>query len=122
MTDSTEQETAEVGIVIISGSCCIPGMAPLDERVRRLVDQAVSETGVRARVGIAPAATAMAGGLPPEMVSQLFRDFSQSGRIGLPAILIDGKAISFGLPGVETLKTALLHAAEARGQGVSAHE
>ena len=54
----------QTGVVIISGSCCIPGMAPFDEQARRVVDQAIAETGVAAQVRMMPATTAYMGGAP----------------------------------------------------------
>jgi len=122
MTERSEAERVEVGVVIISGSCCIPGMAPMDERARRVVDQAILETGVNARVGTLPATTAMAGGVPQQVFSQLVLRFSQSGQVGLPAVLVDGKAVSFGLPEVAKVKAALLQAAAARMQKESVNE
>jgi hypothetical protein len=122
MAETSSAGKAEVGVVIISGSCCIPGMAPMDERARRVVEQAIVETGVKARVGMLPATTAMAGGVPQQVFSQLVQKFSQSGQVGLPAILVDGKAVSFGLPEVEKLKAALIQAAEAKTQEEYANE
>jgi len=100
-----------VGIVIITGSCCIPGMAPLEERARQVVEQAISKTGVAAQMKTMPATTAYMGGAPKEVIAQLIGKYNQSGLIGLPAILINGKAVSFGVPEVEQIETALLQAA-----------
>lgn len=116
MAQMSQEGKAAVGVVIVSGSCCIPGMAPLDERARRVVEQAILETGIKARVGMLPATTALAGGVPEEVVSRLVQKFNQSGQVGLPAILVEGKAVSFGLPEVEGVKAALLQAAEAKTQ------
>ncbi len=100
-----------VGIVIITGSCCIPGMAPLEERARQVVEQAISKTGVTAQVKLMPATAAYMGGAPKEVIVQLIGKYNQSGGIGLPAILINGKAVSFGVPEIEQIETALLQAA-----------
>ncbi len=109
--DFRRKETP-VGIVIITGSCCIPAMAPLEERARQVVEQAISKTGVVAQVKLLPATTAYMGGVPKEVMAQLIGKYNQSGQIGLPAILINGKAVSFGVPEVENIETALLHAAD----------
>jgi len=116
MAEMSQEGKAAVGVVIVSGSCCIPGIAPLDELARRVVDQAILETGVNARVGMLPATAALAGGVPQEVFSQLVQKFNQSGQVGLPAILVGGKPVSFGLPKVEEVKAALLQAADAKTQ------
>ncbi len=36
MEESSKAGKAEVGVVIVSGGCCIPGMVPMDERARRV--------------------------------------------------------------------------------------
>ena len=109
-----QQDDFKVGIVIISGSCCIPGMAPLDEQARRVVEQAVSETGVAAQVKVMPVTTAYMGGAPREVMARLIKDFNESNRVGLPAILINGKAVSYGVPEIEAIKSAVLQAVEAK--------
>lgn len=96
-----------VGIVIISAACCMPGMAPLDEQARRIVEQAISETGVKAQVSIMPATTAYFGGVPKQIMAQLI-SMSQSGRLPVPAILINGKPVCYGMPELENFKSALL--------------
>lgn len=116
MEEKRKAEEAAVGVVIVSGGCCIPGMAPLDENARRVVERAILETGVKARVGMLPATAALAGAVPQEVVSGLAQKFNQSGQVGLPAILVEGKAVSFGLPEIEGVKAALLQAAEAKTQ------
>lgn len=100
---------AEPVIVIISGSCCIPGMAPLDEQARRIAEQAVKESGVRARVEVIPAVAAFSGGTKG-LISELMAEFGQSGRIGLPAVLLGGKVVSKGVPKADDIKSALLGA------------
>ncbi|NJD03596.1 MAG: hypothetical protein FIA99_13620 [Ruminiclostridium sp.] len=100
---------SQVGIVIISGNCCIPGMAVFDEQARRIVEQAVSETGVAAQVKVVPVSKAMFGGLiSGEVRNKLMSDYNQSGKIGLPAVLINGKIFSNGVPEIEKLKTELV--------------
>ncbi len=103
-------EDAQIGIVIISGSCCIPGMARLDEQAQQIVEQAIRETGVAAQVKMMPATTAYFGGAPREVMAQLVKMANESGRMGVPAILVNGKAVSFGVPQIEAIKAALLQA------------
>lgn len=111
MTIELQQSNAKIGVVIITGSCCIPGMAPLEERARQVVEQAIAKTGMAALVKTMPATTAYMGGAPKEVIAQLVGQFNQSGQIGLPVILINGKAVSYGVPEVEQIETALLQAA-----------
>lgn len=103
----------EPGVIIISGSCCIPGMAPFDEQAKHVVEQAISETGIEAQVKIIPASTAYFGAVPKEIMARIIAEFNQSGRMPVPAILINGKIISYGVPKVEDVKTALLQAKDA---------
>jgi len=102
------KKNSEVGVIIIIGSCCIPGMAPFDEQARHVVEQAVSETDIKAQIKIIPASTAFFGSVPKEVMTKIIAEFNQSGRMLLPAVLINGKIVSYGVPQVEDIKTALL--------------
>ncbi len=93
-----------MNVVIISGACCIPGMAAFDEQARRVINQAVNETGVEAKVTMIPAATAILG--HGKIISELM-DMSNKGRLGVPAILINGQVVSYGVPQLEDMKEAL---------------
>ncbi len=103
----------QVGIVIITGSCCIPGMAAFDAQARRVVEQAVAETGIEARVEMMPATTAMMGGVPKEVMGKLIGLF-QAGQMPLPAVLINGQPIAYGVPDMGEIKTALGRSAVAK--------
>jgi hypothetical protein len=105
---SFRKNDAEVGVVIISGRCCIPGMAPFDEQAKRIVEQAASETEVKAQVKVIPATTAYFWGVPKDVMNKTITEFNQSGRMPLPAVLINGKVVSYGVPKIEDIKTALL--------------
>ncbi len=105
---SFRKKGTEVGIIIISGSCCIPGMAPFDEQAKRVVEQAASEIEVKTQVKVIPASTAYFGAVPKEVMTKIITEFNQSGRMPLPAVLINGKVVSYGVPLVEGIKTALL--------------
>lgn len=111
--DSGGQKDSPVSIVIISASCCIPGMAVFDEQARRVVEQAISDSGVEARVKVMPATTAYFGGAPKRVMQELMA-MSNQGKLGVPAVLINGRAVSYGVPQVEDLKVALLQAVEAK--------
>ncbi len=95
-----------VGIVIITGSCCIPGMAAFDAQARRIVEQAVVETGIEAQVQMMPAITAMMGGVPKEVMGKLIGLF-QAGQIPVPAVLVNGQGIAYGVPNIDVIKAAL---------------
>ncbi len=111
-TDDQSQGDTHVGVVIISGACCIPGMKPFDEQARLIVERAIAETGVPAQLKMMPATTAYFGGAPKEVMAQLMA-LSQSGQLGVPAVLVNGKAVSYGVPQPEEVKAALLAAAQA---------
>lgn len=103
----SHQREPRVGVLIVTGRCCIPGMAPLDERARTVVERAVAETGVTVNLQVMPATTAYFGGVSKAVIGRLMGDFQQSGKVGLPAVLINGELISAGVPEVETIKAAL---------------
>lgn len=105
---SFRKNNSEVGVIIISGSCCIPGMASFDEQAKRVVEQAVSETDIKVQVKVIPVSTAYFGAVPKEVMTKIITEFNQSGRMPLPAVLINGKIVSYGVPQVEDIKTALL--------------
>lgn len=100
-----------IGVVIITGSCCIPGMRPFDEEAHRVVRQAIAESGVTAQVKELPASSAMFGAAPKTVVAELVRMLNQGGRIGLPAVLVNGTVVSYGVPAVEAVTAALMEAA-----------
>ncbi len=105
---SFHKNNSEAGVIIISGSCCIPGMAPFDEQARHVVEQAVSETDIKAQIKIIPASTAYFGAVPKDVMAKIITELNQSGRMPLPAVLINGKIVSYGVPQVDAIKTALL--------------
>ncbi len=104
-----------VAVVIVSASCCVRGMEAFDEQARRVVQQAAAETGVEAQVTIMPATTAFFGGIPRAIMAELMTR-AQSGQMPVPAVLANGKPVSYGVPRVEEMKAALLAAADARAQ------
>ncbi len=105
---SFRKNNSEAGVIIISGSCCIPGMATFDEQAKRVVEQAVSETDIKAEVKVIPVSAAYFGAVPKEVMTKIITEFNQSGRMPLPAVLIDGRIVSYGVPQVGDIKTALL--------------
>jgi hypothetical protein len=106
------KKNAKVGVAIVTASCCYPGVAPFEEQAKRVVEQAISESGVPTELKILPVSTYYHS-IPKEVIPKLLADFNQ-GKISAPPILIDGKAVYYGVPGIDELKTALIQAAEAR--------
>jgi len=100
----------EVGIVLVSGSCCVPGMAPFDEQARRIVAQALAETEIQAQFATLPISKAYFGGVPRSILDQLGERFSQTGQLPLPAVLINGTPVSLGVPTLDIVITALRQA------------
>ncbi len=119
---SFRMNNSEVGVIIISGSCCIPGMAPFDEQAKHAVEQAVSETDVKVQVKVIPVSTAYFGAVPKEVMTKIIAEFNQSGRMPLPAVLINGRIVSYGVPKVEDVKKALLQTLDAKEIKEVAHE
>jgi hypothetical protein len=111
---SIRKNNSEAGVIIISGSCCIPGMASFDEQAKRIVEQAISETDIKAQVKVIPVSTAYFGAVPKEVMTKIITEFNQSGRMPLPAVLINGRFVSYGVPKVEDVKTALLQAIDTK--------
>ena len=99
-----------IGVVIVTGSCCVPGMAPFEERARQIVEQAIAETGVAAQVRMMPATTAYLGGVPTKVMAELIGGFNETGRITLPAVLLNGEVVSTGAVELDNVKAALLRA------------
>ena len=97
-------------IIIVTGSCCMPGMAPLDQQARDLVARAVKETGVQVTVKEVSASAAAFGALPRKLVAEFMSVMGQEGRVPLPTVLVDGRPVAHGLPDVEILKAALVAA------------
>lgn len=97
---------SQLTVVMISGACCIPGMAAFDSQAQCIIEQAISETGINAQLKIIPATTAMYGGVSRKITGELMAMFN-TGKVGVPAILINGQVISYGVPKLEDMKDAL---------------
>jgi hypothetical protein len=96
-------------ILLISGTCCFPQMAGLDQQAKKVINQALEETGIKAQVRTVTASSAVQGGIPLEILktSGLAADVSNIMR--LPAVLINNRLISFGIPKLDEIKNALIH-------------
>lgn len=106
-----EEGGKKTNVIIISAACCVPGMDAFDKQARLVIDQAVSETGIDAKVTLVPAPTAMVAFR--KVINELMAMYSK-GKIGVPAILINNEVISYGVPQLEKIKTALKKSAESK--------
>lgn len=95
-----------MNVVIISAACCMPTMASLDEQARKVIERAMSETGIDATITLVPATTAMFGGVSAKIMADLMTMFNR-GKVGVPAILIDEEVVSYGVPQLEDMKSTL---------------
>jgi len=103
-----------LNVLIITGSCCIPGFAPFDEQARQAVKQAIAETGTDAQVREISASSAIYGAVPRSLIAQWFQS-ANSGQMPLPAVLVNGNVASTGIPAnIEAIKSALLPIVEAQ--------
>lgn len=105
----------ELKIVILSAACCTPGMEVFDREACKRVEKAISETKIAAKIEIVSAAKAyFSFGALKSVLNKAMSDYSESGAIKFPAILINGKVVSYGVPDVETVKSALVQASKSK--------
>ncbi len=107
-----KESNQSLNIVILSAACCAPGMIPLDEQARRIIDQTLLETGVQAQVHVVPATKAFFGAVPRSVMAELINR-AQAGELPAPAVLINGKAVAYGMAEIQNFKSALLAATAA---------
>jgi hypothetical protein len=100
------QEAGRAEVVILSAACCNPSLGGLDEQARRVIAHAAAETGVEVHVSLQPMSTALYGGVPKEVVAQLKSD-NQAGALRMPVVMINGKAVSCGVPDAGRITAAL---------------
>ncbi|TSA31992.1 MAG: hypothetical protein D4R64_16875 [Porphyromonadaceae bacterium] len=100
-----------LNVIIISAACCVPGMAAFDEQARKVIDKAISETGIIAKITMVPATSAMFGGAYRKIMNDMIQ-MNNKGKIVAPAILINKEVVSYGVPNLEDMKTALKKFAE----------
>ncbi|MCL4368513.1 MAG: hypothetical protein M1337_05040 [Actinobacteria bacterium] len=109
-------------VVIITGSCCFPGLVPLEKETNRAVAKALGETGLDAEIRVISAAAAYLGQVPRSVIAELMAANSHGGGPPLPAVLVNGKPVSFGVPSVEGLKTAFLQAVNPEPKEAHSHD
>lgn len=98
------------GVVIVSASCCIRGMEAFDEQAERIVREAATKSGVPVRVEVLPVTKAMFGGLPRKVIDELMAR-ANAGEMPVPAVLVDGVVVSYGVPTLEKMESALMERA-----------
>ncbi|MEI6090796.1 MAG: hypothetical protein WCR42_10120 [bacterium] len=95
-----------LNLLIISGSCCSPNMALFDEQIRKIFDQAIAETEIKAQVSVIPASTLFRGS-NSRITSKMMEDYNKGLAI-IPAVLINTEIVSYGVPSLEVMKEALI--------------
>lgn len=98
---------SEAVILLVSGTCCVPQMAVLDQQAQQIIHQALEETGVRAQVRTLTISSALNGGIPPEVLKAIGVPIDASNIMRLPAVLINNRLVSFGVPQLDAMKNAL---------------
>lgn len=106
----TKPKDQGIGVVVVTGACCIPGMAPFDAEAERIIKLAATETGIVIQFKAVPVLFAMQGGLGEDIVQEGFSRLQQTDRIPLPAVMINGKVIEYGVPTLDNVKSALVEA------------
>ena len=106
----TKPKNQGIGVVVVTGACCIPGMAPFDAEAERIVKQAAEETGIEIQFKTVPVLLAMQGGFAKDVLQEGLDRFQQSEKLPLPAILVNGQVIEYGVPKLEDVKSALVEA------------
>lgn len=92
-----------IGVIIISGSCCNPGMASLDDLAKAVVEQAIAKAKVNAVVKTITATSAYSGGIPRDIVVKILARGSELGMNMFPAVMVDGEVVSHGVPNVDEM-------------------
>ena len=100
--------SSEVVILLVSGTCCVPQLAVPDQQAQRIIHQASEETGITAQVRTLTISSALQGGIPAEILEQLKASMQPADLMRLPALFINGKLISLGIPELDQIKSALL--------------
>jgi hypothetical protein len=93
-------------VLVLSSACCYPGLAAFDEQAKKVIEQAIEETGVEAEIKIIPGTSALySGAVPKRVMKDLMKRLSRN-ETG-PAVLINGEVVSYGVPRLEDMKTTL---------------
>lgn len=97
----------EAIILLVSGTCCIPQLAVIDQQAQQIIRQASEETGIPAQVKTLAISSALNGGIPMEVIKSLGVAIDVANVMRLPAIFIENHLISLGVPDLNAMKNAL---------------
>lgn len=106
-TMQSSTTTKEKLILLVSGTCCVPRLAIYDKQAELVINQALEETGIKAQVRKLTIGSALSGGIPMEIIKSVGVAIDPSNIMRLPAVFIDNKFISFGVPKLDAIKNAL---------------
>ena len=98
---------SEVVILLVSGTCCVPQLAIVDQQAQQVIHQALEETGITAQVRSLTISSALTGGIPLEILKTIGIAVDASNLMRLPAIFINNRLVSFGVPTLDVIKNAL---------------
>jgi len=98
-------------VVIVSGACCFPPLRAFDLEAGRVVDAAITEVGLPARVVSMSTSQAYYGGLPRALAEEGKRVRDTVGITAFPAVLVNLELVSYGVPTLEAVVAALRKAA-----------
>lgn len=104
----TNNPSKNVLVLLISGTCCYPGLAAVDTQAEQVIHQALAETGISGQAHTLLASSALQGGIPDDILEQLRSALKPVNLMRLPAVFIAGKLLGFGVPTLDAIKTALL--------------
>lgn len=100
-------------VFILSASCCYPGLATFDDQTKRVVEQAINESGIPAEIKVLCGPSAVYSGvLPGPVMKNLINKFYRT-RIG-PAVVINGEVVFMGVPPLAGMKETLKNHMERR--------
>jgi hypothetical protein len=99
---------SEVIILLVSGTCCVPQLAVPDQQAQQIIHQALEETGITAQVRTLTISSALRGGIPIEIIKSIGIAIDPSNIMRLPAVFINNRFISFGVPKLDVIKNALI--------------
>ena len=106
-TNKFSNSPSEPIILIVSGTCCVPQMAVFDQQTEQIIRQALEETGIKAQVRTLTISSALRGGIPSEILKATGVAIDASNIMRLPAVFINNRLISFGVPKLDVIKNAL---------------
>jgi hypothetical protein len=106
---------SEIIILLVSGTCCVPQLAIADQQAKQIIQQALQETGVSAQVKTLTISSALTGGIPMEIIKSIGIKADPSNIMRLPAIFINNRFISLGVPQLDVIKHVLTNAKKEAG-------